>query len=64
MFVIQSKTKLYLWKGGQIISANEERYEEAALKHISLLQQHEHAPSNFTIVKQGQEDADFWTAFG
>jgi hypothetical protein len=54
-----------LWKGTQILAKNEVLYEEAALKHIALLQQHEKAPSgNAIVVKQGLEDAQFWAAFG
>ena len=64
IFIIQTKTRLYLWKGAQILPQNEATYEEAAHRQIKLMQQYERAPpGSYPIVRQGEEDTEFWAAF-
>ena len=65
MFIVQGAPDLplYLWKGNNLLPANAEHYQPAALAHIKLLQTHERANSQVLEIQQGQEDDKFWQLF-
>lgn len=64
MFVIQTKTRLWLWIGSQVPKANIEKYQNVAHQTANMLQEHERANKVLQTVNQGEEGAEFWQEFG